>query len=73
MKNKTSYFTFGQSHLHSVHGFTYDKDIVVEITAENPRNEMFKLFGRKWASEYDNKPDMSFFPRGIKKITNQPN
>ena len=73
MKNKkqrTAWFTFGQSHVHSIGGFTYDKDIVVEITAENPREEMFRVFGDKWAMQYDSKPNMSFYPRGIKKIIN---
>lgn len=67
-KTKTRYFTFGQIHVHSIGSFTYDKDVVVEITAEDPRKEMFRIFGDKWAMEYKNKPDMSFYPRGIKKI-----
>lgn len=65
---KTSYFTFGQSHAHNVGGFTYDKDIVVKITAENPRKVMFKTFGDKWCFEYDKEPDMKYFHRGIKEV-----
>jgi hypothetical protein len=36
----TSYFTFGFGHVHHVSGFTYDKDIVVKITADDPREKM---------------------------------
>ena len=65
------YFTFGQSHVHSVNGITFDKDIVVEITANNSgeaRDIMFDTFGDKWCFEYKKLPDMSFFPRGIIKL-----
>jgi hypothetical protein len=64
----TSYFTFGQGHVHSVDGFTYDKDIVVKITAEDPREVMFATFGRTWAMQYDKPPRMEYFPRGIKEL-----
>ena len=62
------YFTFGQSHAHAHGGNTYDKDCVVEIEAENSgcaRELMFEAFGAKWSMQYDEMPDMSFFPRGI--------
>ena len=65
------YFTFGQAHAHSVGGFTYDKDVVVVIEAEtsnDARQKMFAAFGRKWSMEYDQLPDMKFFPRGIKEL-----
>jgi hypothetical protein len=65
------YFTFGQSHSHLIKGFTYDKDLVVEIEAESKseaRNIMFRFFRDKWAFLYDELPDMSLFPRGIKKL-----
>ena len=68
---KTFYFTFGQVHTHSYNGKTLDKDIVVEMSAEDSteaRERMFELFGKKWAFQYNEKPDMSFFPRGIFKI-----
>jgi len=67
-KMTTKYFTFGFNHAHAIGGFTYDKDIVVKITAEDPRKVMFETFGRKWASQYDEKPDMSYYPRGIKEL-----
>ncbi|WP_394264982.1 hypothetical protein [Bergeyella zoohelcum] len=38
---KTYYFTFGQNHTHSFNGHTLDKDCVVKITDENPREKMF--------------------------------
>lgn len=67
-KRKTRWFTFGQSHAHSVDGFTYDKDVVVQITAEDPRSEMVKAFGMKWGMEYRERPKMDYFPRGIKVL-----
>lgn len=69
---KTSWFTFGQVHVHSVNGVTFDKDIVVEITAEDPRQVMVDTFGLTWGMEYYNPPDnefMELFPRGIYKLT----
>lgn len=65
----TSFFTFGQSHVHSVNGVTFDKDIVVEITAEDPRQVMVDTFGLKWCWQHDdNPPDMKWYPRGIHKL-----
>lgn len=65
---RTAYFTFGQNHAHAVNGFTYDKDVVVKITAADPRGVMVAVFGRKWAFEYDEPPDMKHYPRGIKEL-----
>lgn len=68
------YFTFGQAHAHAVGGFTYDKDVIVEIEAEGKgeaRKIMSDAFGDKWAFQYDELPDMSFFPRGLKKLTGE--
>lgn len=64
----TSFFTFGQNHVHSLNGITFDKDIVVEIEDNEPRALMFAFFGPKWAMEYDFKPDMDLFPRGCVKL-----
>lgn len=58
---RTSYFTFGQTHTHSVNGRTFDKDTVVKITNEDPRAIMWEFFGNKWAMEYDEPPDMGLF------------
>lgn len=65
---KTAWFTFGQVHVHSVNGITFDKDIVVEITAEDPRARMIEHFGMVWGFEYDKKPNMEYYPRGIVKL-----
>ncbi len=65
---KKSYFTFGQNHTHSVNGMTWDKDIIVEIEAEDPRKVMFDTFGHFWGHEYDNPPDLRHFPRGVKRL-----
>lgn len=65
------YFTFGQSHTHSVNGKTFDKDCVVEIEtndSDSARKIMFDTFGQKWASQYDELPDMQFYPRGVFKL-----
>ncbi len=62
--------TFGQTHVHSVNGKTFDKDCVVEITAEDPSQVMFDTFGNKWAFDYDKLEllDLGHFPRGIIKL-----
>lgn len=60
-----SYFTFGQNHVHRHQGKTLDCDIVIVIRDENPRAIMEETFGMKWSMEYDKKPDMEYFPRGI--------
>lgn len=61
----TRWFTFGQCHVHSVNGKTFDKDCVVKITHMDPRQEMFRYFGPKWSMEYDQEPNMEHFPRGV--------
>lgn len=67
---KTAWFTFGQAHAHSVNGKTFDRNCVVEITAEDPRQVMFDTFQNKWAFEYDKLEDvhLEHFPRGIIKL-----
>lgn len=67
-KKQKFWFTFGQQHVHSVDGVTFDKDLVVEIEAEDynaAREKMAETFGLKWAFQYDEMPDMDYFPRGI--------
>jgi hypothetical protein len=66
----THWFTFGQSHAHSVNGKTFDKDCVVEIEAEDPRAVMCEHFGDKWAFEYNHLKDLTldYYPRGIMKL-----
>ena len=66
----TNYFTFGFGYTHSVNGFTYDKDIVVKITAEDPRQVMFDTFGPKWAMQYNSLDELKleYYPRGVKEL-----
>lgn len=58
---KTLWFTFGQTHVHSSCGRTFDKDTVVKITSDDPRTRMVELFGVKWGMQYNEKPDMKYF------------
>lgn len=70
-----SYFTFGQSHKHTLTDSSgvkveFDKDCVVLIETTNdnpqsPRQAMFSLFGPKWSHEYDSVPDLGFYHRGV--------
>ena len=68
----TTYVTFGQAHTHRVNGKTFDCNSVAVIesdTWEEGRAKAFELFGRQFCFEYFNeKPDMSFFPRGLIKV-----
>ncbi len=66
-----TYFTFGQDHAHRINGKTLDKDWVVEMetkTREEAREKMFEFFGQKWSNQYNKKPTMSFYPKGIIKL-----
>ena len=72
---KKTYVTFGQSHVHSIRGYTIDKDCVAVIkcnSAEEGREIAFKLFGPKFCFEYhDKKFDMNsmhFYPRGFIQV-----
>jgi len=68
---KTYYFSFGQTHVHSVNGFTWDKDIICAIqsdTETNARGIMFDHFGEKWGFVYLKQPDLNYFPRGVKNL-----
>lgn len=67
-EQKTLWFTFGQGQAHHLAGFTYDPDIVVKITAADPRARMVELFGMEWSMQYGEEPDLTFFPRGVKEL-----
>lgn len=62
---KTHYFTFGQTHTHSFNGVTLD--VVVKITAEDPRKKMFEYFGDKWGFEHKKLEDVGieYYSKGI--------
>lgn len=63
------YFSFGQNHVHRCNGHTLDKDVLVKIEAEDPRLIMVEHFGLNWSFEYDQIPDMKYFPKGIYNLT----
>lgn len=68
---KYYYFSFGQKHVHSVNGFTWDKDVICVIKADSEiiaRNIMFDHFGENWGMCYYEKPTMNYFPRGLKSL-----
>lgn len=69
---KTSYFSFGQTHVHSVNGRTFDKDDIVKITHLQPRQRMMGLFGPKWAFEYTEEEfariDPRHYPKGVTEL-----
>jgi len=64
-----TFVTFGQEHVHSVNGKTFDKDCVAVLRAPNAgegRSRAFEVFGTKFCFEYYNKPpNMEHFPRGV--------
>ncbi len=65
------YVTFGQVHVHSVNGKTFDKDSVALFEAEtygDGRKKAFEYFDNKFFTTYTEEPDMSFFPRGIIEV-----
>jgi len=63
------YISFGQIHVHSVNGKTFDKDSLAEIEAEThgeARDIAFSLFGDKFFTSYTEKSlNLEYFPRGI--------
>lgn len=63
----TRYFTFGQEHFHQLGDEILDRDSVVRITDENPRERMVELFATRWSSEYVDLSELTlkFYPRGI--------
>lgn len=66
---KISYFTFGQGHEHTYNCYILDRNCVIKITDENPRDVMIKHFDIEWAFEYDKCPEMKYFPCGIYNLT----
>jgi hypothetical protein len=64
MRFHTEFFTFGEGHCHEINGTVYDKDVILKITANDPRAVMFGLFGVEWSMCYTQPPDAKFYPRG---------
>ena len=70
-----TYITFGQEHIHSINGKTFDKDCVAVIysgSAAEGRDLAFEYFGPKFCFEYSeeywNDEQMKYFPRGYIKV-----
>ena len=66
------YVTFGQIHVHSINGKTFDKDCIAMFQAKNIQEgckQAFEYFGNKFFSVYPSKKItskfLSYFPRGI--------
>ena len=62
------YVTFGQAHVHSINGKTFDKDCVAVL--EGTRDDVFNTFGQQFCWEYDETEfDFDslneFYPRGL--------
>ena len=68
----TTYVTFGQVHVHSINGKTFDKDCVAVIASESHkegRRKAFEYFGDKFCFEYfDQIPNLKYFPRGLLNV-----
>ena len=69
------YITFGQIHVHSVNGKTFDKDCLAEIKAETNReahDKAMKIFKGVFHNCHDESklPEIiEYFPRGIIEVT----
>ena len=70
------YITFGQVHVHSVNGKTFDKDSLCEIEAEShrqARERAYEVFGGVFCTSYGESEleDLLLYsPRGIIKLEN---
>lgn len=71
-----TYVTFGQIHVHSVNGKTFDKDCVAVIEAKDAeagRAKAFEIFGEKFCFTYPEDKFikdkmMEWFPRGLIEV-----
>lgn len=68
------YITFGQVHVHSVNGKTFDKDCLAEIeaeTREEARQEAMNIFKgifHQCLPESELAESLPYFPRGVIKV-----
>jgi hypothetical protein len=65
------YITFGQIHVHSVNGKTFDKNCVAVIECSSysdGREKAFGYFLDKWHNCYEDEPEMFWFPRGLIEV-----
>ena len=60
-----TYITFGQTHVHSINGKTFDKDCVAEV--DLPEKEAREIFMPKFCFSYTDRSrvNLDFYPRGI--------
>lgn len=63
---RVAYFTFGYDHIHMIGEKTLDRDTVVRVEHESPRDEMMRVFGSRWSDEYISLAHLEF-----KKYYNQ--
>lgn len=68
------YVSFGQVHVHSVNGKTFDKDCLAEMQAYSygeAREKAFEIFKGIFHNVYEEKDlegTIQYFPRGIIKV-----
>ena len=68
------YITFGQIHVHSVNGKTFDKDCLAEIeaeTREEAHSMAMKIFNKLFhqcVGEDKLESFLPYFPRGVIKV-----
>lgn len=70
-----NYVTFGQVHVHSINGKTFDKDCVAVYESKDAaggRELAFEYFGRKFCFHYTeetwDKSYLAYFPRGYLEL-----
>ena len=70
-----TYVTFGQVHVHSVNGQTFDKNCVAVINCANAtegRERAFEYFSNKFCFTYHEEEftseKLSYFPRGLIEV-----
>jgi len=67
---KKFYITFGQIHVHSIEGKTFDKDCVAEIEAKTKNeahDKAMEIFKEQFCFVND-EPHLEYYPRGIIKL-----
>lgn len=67
---KTFFFTFGQAHRHVIDGLTLDKDVVLQVYADDynaARQTVTRLVGVEWSMQYEDIKDVGIehYPRGV--------
>lgn len=68
------YITFGQVHVHSVNGKTFDKDCLAELEAESNEEahkmamDIFKGVFHQCVGEDKLEEFLEYFPRGVIKV-----